>query len=405
MFDGFDLTIPLILVTPVSLAFFPGDQLASLIAFYGSYLTTLLARPLGALFWGNYADKSGRKKALVSTVIGFTAATGLTGLLPTYVQAGVLAPAGYVLLRILTGFFAGGEWASGQPLSMELMRKGRISGFVQSGYPFGYLLTAAAFTGTFALLGPSQFQVLGWRIMFLFGFIPALLAIYVRRGMPESHIWEEKSKLQTLKKQPYVDLFRNHWKKFLQALMVLTGLMYCYYAVMAFYPKYLGTYLKIPGGPFGPLIMIITAWNILGYLSAGFLAEKGRKLTLLLFSSIGLVVTLPLLLYMAANPTFTTVALAGGLIAFFVVAGWGVTPIYLAERFPTTVRASGAGFVYNGGLLVGSWALIIVPSLSPFFGGGAMGVTWSLGLNTILGLSMIVAGTLLGPETSKLNME
>lgn len=407
MFDGFDLTIPLMLgAVNINFLFFPSENLlSSLIAYYGAYLTTLLVRPLGALFWGNIADKSGRKIALTLTVIGFAAATGITGLLPTFAEIGLLAPALFVLLRILTGFFAGGEWASGQPLSMEVMRKGRISGFVQSGYPFGFLLTAVAFTGTYQFLGPTTFQAIGWRIMFLIGLVPALLALYVRRAMPESRMWERKKEQQSLRPHPYRDLFRHHWKTFLQTLTVLTGLMYCYYSVMAFFPAYFTKYLKIPGGPFGPLIIIITVWNVLGYWSSGFLAEKGRKISLLLFSSLGLLTTLPLLFYLGANPTFLTAAIVGGIVAFFAVAGWGAIPIYLAERFPTEVRASGAGFAYNGGLLVGSWAILIVPGMSGFFGGGVSGITWSLGLNTILGLALVVAGTLLGPETSKQDID
>jgi MFS family permease len=139
--DGYDLVLMLFLIPSISQLFFPSkDPTLSLLAIFGTFTVTLVMRPVGGALFGSFGDKHGRRKAMIITVSGFSTATFLTGLLPTWQIVGIFAPILLILLRFAQGLFAGGEWASGAVITMESAPKsmrGFLSGFVQSGYTFG----------------------------------------------------------------------------------------------------------------------------------------------------------------------------------------------------------------------------------------------------------------------------
>jgi len=136
--DGYDIVLMLLVISSVSPIFFPSeDPIISLLGTYASYSVTLIMRPLGAAIFGIYGDKFGRKKSMIITILGFSIATFVTGLLPTYAMVGVLAPILLILTRMIQGIFAGGEWGSGAVITMESVpkqKRGLLSGFLQSGF-------------------------------------------------------------------------------------------------------------------------------------------------------------------------------------------------------------------------------------------------------------------------------
>ena len=108
--DGYDIVLMLLVIPSVSQLFFPSaDPIFSLLAAFASYTATLIMRPLGAAIFGIYGDKFGRKKSMIITILGFSIATFVTGLLPTYTMVGIFAPALLILIRMIQGIFAGGE--------------------------------------------------------------------------------------------------------------------------------------------------------------------------------------------------------------------------------------------------------------------------------------------------------
>ena len=113
------------LVTPlISKLFFPlEDPTFALLATFAAYIITLIMRPFGRAFFGNFGDKHGRKKTMMITIIGFSVATFATGLLPTWTMVGVLAPVFFIMLRFMQGFFAGREWGSGAVITMETTKR------------------------------------------------------------------------------------------------------------------------------------------------------------------------------------------------------------------------------------------------------------------------------------------
>jgi MFS transporter, MHS family, proline/betaine transporter len=191
--DGYDLVLMLFVISSVNQLFFPSnDPTLSLLATFAIYTVALVMRPVGGAIFGNFGDKHGRKKAMIITILGFSTVTFLTGLLPTWSTAGILAPILLVILRFAQGLFAGGEWASGSVITMETAPKrmrGLLSGFVQSGYSFGFVIASLAYGLALAVFPGQSFIEVGWRIMFFTGIIPGLLALFIRLKMDESQIW------------------------------------------------------------------------------------------------------------------------------------------------------------------------------------------------------------------------
>ena len=124
--DGYDLVLMLLVIPLISILFFPAeDPIFSLLATFAAYIITLIMRPFGGAFFGNFGDKHGRKKAMIITIMGFSGATFATGLLPTWQMIGAMAPILFIGLRFMQGFFAGGEWGSGTVITMEQLQKKR----------------------------------------------------------------------------------------------------------------------------------------------------------------------------------------------------------------------------------------------------------------------------------------
>src|SRR6476660_4471361 len=147
--DGYDLVLMLFGISSLNQLFFVSNYpTLSLLATFATYIVALIMRPIGGAIFGNFGDKHGRKKAMIITIMGFSTVTFLTGLLPTWQMAGIIAPILLIILRFAQGLFAGGEWASGSVITMETAPKkmrGLLSGFVQSGYSFGFVIASLVY--------------------------------------------------------------------------------------------------------------------------------------------------------------------------------------------------------------------------------------------------------------------
>ena len=169
-------------------------------------------RPFGGAFFGNFGDKYGRKNAMIITITGFSVVTFCTGLLPTWQTVGILAPILLIIIRFLQGFFAGGEWGSGAVISMESSPKpmrGLLSGSVQSGFTFGFLLASISFQLTQFVFPDDKFIEIGWRVLFFTGILPGLLALFVRLKMNESNVWIKKVKEKKIARIPLKNVLSN----------------------------------------------------------------------------------------------------------------------------------------------------------------------------------------------------
>jgi MFS family permease len=416
--DGYDLVLMLFLIPSISQLFFPSkDPTLSLLAIFATYTVTLVMRPVGGALFGSFGDKHGRKKAMIITISGFSAATFLTGLLPTWQTVGILAPILLILLRFAQGLFAGGEWASGAVITMETAPKsmrGFLSGFIQSGYTFGFLLASIVFQIMLsAYPGNSFISEGGWRIIFYTGIIPGLIAVFVGFKMNESKLWLEKvgqkrteGSLRKRKASPLREIVggKEARKRFLLALVVMSGLMYAYYTTMGFMPTFLQKYLNIDRHEAATIMIAATISSLIGTIFAGFISQYiGRMMTLTLFASAAIILAIPTLYGLHNSTTLTQRMLYTGLLVFVASTAFGPMPAFLSERFPTAIRNSASGFAYNGGLIIGSWSpLVAIQLLSnahPQF------IPYALAINIMIGSIIILIGSRLNPDTREIDLD
>ncbi|HSB83509.1 MAG TPA: MFS transporter [Nitrosarchaeum sp.] len=401
--DGYDLVLMLLVIPLISTLFFPAeDPTFSLLATFAAYIITLIMRPFGGAFFGNFGDKHGRKKAMMITIVGFSAATFATGLLPTWQIVGIMAPILLIGLRFMQGFFAGGEWGSGAVITMETVpkeKRGILSGFLQSGFNFGFVIASVVFFGVVSTFSEKEFSEIGWRIMFFTGIIPGLVALFVRFRMNESELWLKKQIQKKTEKSPLKKLLssKDGRRKFIFSLILMTGLMYAYYTSIGFYPTFLQKYVEIEKSQVSLLMIIGTTTSLFGQIFTGYLSQRiGRKKTITIFAIAAIAVAVPTF-YGLYNTELIYERVAYTIILIIVATtGFGPIPAFLSERFPTEIRNSASGLIYNGGLIFGSWApLIAVTMISK----GTEWIPILLGVNVIIGSIIILIGAKINPET------
>src|SRR5262245_64071673 len=186
--------------------------MTGVMASYSTYAVGFIARPIGGIVCGHFGDRIGRKSMLIFTLSLMGVATALIGLLPTYDQAGVWAPALLVALRVAQGFAVGGELGGAVLIAVEHSPKGRrgfYGSWPQVGVPAGLLLS----TGVFALISKlpkdSQFSW-GWRVAFLLSFLMVGVGLYIRLAMTEPPAFAEVKQTGYESKMHIVDAFRKH---------------------------------------------------------------------------------------------------------------------------------------------------------------------------------------------------
>ncbi len=296
---------------------------------------TLAMRPLGALVFGLLADKFGRRPILMIDILLFSILELASAFAPTLLVL--------IVLRAAFGFAMGGEWGIGASLVMESIpakSRGIVSGILQEGYAFGYLLAAV----TYGLL----FDHIGWRGMFMVGVIPALLVMYIRQSVEESPVWKG------LRERPKVSLWqsvRHNWKLFLYVVLLMTAFNFFSHGTQDLYPTFLQAQHHFSTTTVSMLAIVANLGAIAGGIFFGSMSERiGRRTAIVLAALFGLLM-IPLW-SMASGP----IVLAIG--AFFmqvsVQGAWGVIPAHLNELSPNEVRGTFPGFAYQLGNFIAS---------------------------------------------------
>ena len=404
--DGYDIVLMLLVIPSISQLFFPSqDPVFSILATFASYTVTLIMRPLGSAIFGIYGDKFGRKKSMVITILGFSIATFAVGLLPTYAVVGVLAPILLIMVRLIQGIFAGGEWGSGAVLTIESIpkqKRGLLSGFLQSGFSFGFLLAAISFQIITIIFPGHLFEEFGWRILFFTGIIPGFVALFVRISMNESPLWIKKNKEHDLEKTPLRSIvFGIHRKEFLLCAAIMTGLVYMYHGSISILPTYLEQFGNFQKEQIALVMIYATASSWVGMIFTGWLSQKiGRKKSMLIFVFASVLVSIPLASAILDNVYGLVLYVI--VFAFVISTASGPIPAYFSERFPTQIRNSAAGFSYNAGLIFGSWSPLVALYLMSSVPKQMIPV--ALGINIIIGAIILIIPTLLSRETRDVDL-
>ncbi|HLI46981.1 MAG TPA: MFS transporter, partial [Geobacterales bacterium] len=366
MVDVYDLTLLLFVTNIIASAFFPsGNPLISLLSVFASYALSLLARPLGGIIFGHVADRVGRRITMLITLLGLGIFSALSGALPTYAEIGLLAPALFVLLRLLVGIFVGGEVSGSHLIAVEASdnrRRGLTSGILQSGYYWGYALAAVTFLAMASYFG-QNFSTYGWRYAFYLSIVVSIVGLVLRLAVGESQLFDEVKKEGKILRVPISGLFKNYLGETLVALLVMSGIYWVAYATLGYLPTYLRSLKYNVNFIFSALAIAGVIGAIMTILGGIFSDYLTRKRSFLVYSLIGILLSIPAIQLLYTN-NFLSVAIAAGLITGFIGLSGGVMLAYLSELFATNVRASAIGFIWNMANIGSTVGLLLAPIVS-----------------------------------------
>lgn len=323
-----------------------------------AFLTTatLLMRPVGALLFGLWADRVGRRVPLIADVLFYSIVGFACAFAPNLTVL--------VVLRFLYGIGMGGEWGLGAALAMEKIpveRRGFFSGLLQEGYSFGYLLAAAAY-----LLLHQGFD-LSWRWLFGLSILPALVSLLIRSRVEESQVWAQSREAMRVTRTRFRDIFLDGAivRRFVYLIVLMTAFNWMSHGTQDVYP----TFLKATdqgGAGLGEttaliIAMIYNVGAIIGGLVFGTLSQRfGRRYTIAFCAILGLPVV-PLFAY---SHTAGFLCLGSFLMQVCVQGAWGVIPAHLTELSPDAIRGFYPGVTYQLGNLLAALNLPIQEHLA-----------------------------------------
>ena len=324
--DAFDFFILVMVISAVA-----KDFHVTVPAIAAALMGSLMTRPIGAILFGIMADRYGRRLPLMLNVIFYATISFLSGLAPTYRF--------FVILRLLFGIGMGGEWGVGASLTMEsvpVKLRGFLSGILQGGYTFGFLLAALAYY--------TIFPHWGWRMMFFVGGAPALLALFVRYKVKETEAWHQSR----TDWKSYRKAIAANWKRFLYMLLLLMFMNSMSHGTQDMFPTYLTRQLHYAPRAVAMITMLATLGNLCGALTGGRLSDKwGRRRMMMTAVALALLL-IPLWMW---APNIPTIVVGAFLMQFMVTGAWGVIPAHINELSPPQLRGFFPGFVYQMGVL------------------------------------------------------
>jgi MFS transporter, MHS family, shikimate and dehydroshikimate transport protein len=355
--------------------FFPHvSSTAGTLASFATYAAGFGARPVGAVVSGHLGDRLGRKAVLVAALLSMGLVTTAIGLLPTYAQAGLLAPALLAALRVLQGVAVGAEWGGAAVLSVEHAppgRRGLFGSFTQIGSPAGMLLATSVFFLVRRATGPIAFLGFGWRIPFLFSVFLVAVGLFVRLRLSDAEVFDCLRRCGEVARLPVLEVLRTESR----SVLITTGLRLSQIALFVLLTTYSLTYLQDSfgkGNNVGLIAVLIS--SALGLVSTpgwALLSDRVGRRPPYLFGALAGVGALALFFVAAGSGSVIAVVLA---IVFGINvvhdAMYGPQAAWFAELFDTRVRYSGSSLGYQiGAVLSGGFAPLIAASLLVIGGG------------------------------------
>jgi MFS transporter, SHS family, lactate transporter len=364
--DAFDFFLLVFAVKAIAAQFNAGVAEVTV-----AILLTLAMRPLGALVFGRLADRFGRKPVLMIDVLLYSGFALASAFAPSL---GVL-----LVLRALFGFAMGGEWGIGASLALESVpaaSRGTVSGLLQVGYPFGYLLAAITY---YAL-----FDLVGWRGMFAAGVLPALLVLYMRASVKESPAW--RALRQAAAPAGMLASLRGHWRLFAYVVSLMTAFNFFSHGTQDLYPTFLQLQHGLSAHAVGAIAVVYNLGAILGGLTFGAWSEHIGRRRAIVIAALFALLAIPLWAY-AAHPVL--LACGAFLMQFLVQGAWGVVPAHLNELSPPALRGTFPGFAYQLGNLLAAVNATLQAHLALTHGGN-----YSFALALVAGASAIAVAML-----------
>jgi len=349
MLDAFDIMLYSMvlssLMPALGMSATTAGQLASL---------TLIASAAGGLIFGIVADRFGRTRALMASILIYSVFTAACGLAQNVLQLAIF--------RVLLGIGMGGEWASGAALVSETWpaeHRGKALGFMQSAWAIGFAAAAAVN----ALVLP----IWGWRAVFFVGILPAFFTIWIRRRVDEPEIWRAAHRTPAASRVGLADIFRGSLLRLTLAVTFMNACtMFAWWGFNLWLPAYLS--LPVAGGGIGlsvqamsMLVFVMQIGMWFGYVTFGFVSDAiGRRRTYVTYL---LAAAVLILAYTGTTNAWVLLAL-GPVVAFFATGYFSGFGAVTAEIYPTGIRATAQGLTYNIGRIASAVAPFAVGSLS-----------------------------------------
>ena len=384
--DAFDVMLYSLVIAHVMAAFGITKATAG---WLGTF--TLFASGIGGVLFGYIADRIGRTKALMLSILTYSLCSVGSGLAPTIP---VLA-----FFRFVLGLGMGGEWNTGATLVAETWPthlRAKAIAIVQSSWAWGYA-AAALVAGT--ILSATQ----NWRLVFLVGVVPALVTLWIRTSVPESEMWRQHKQALREEKAPFSEIFSGALRKNTVFLFLLNFFgLFGWWGLFTWIPPYLALPIAKGGRGFSmmqttSLLLVLNLVGMFpGYLSFGWIADKlGRKKSFMLFLFLAAVLV-PI--YAAARSQWLIMIL-GAVVAFFGTGFFSGSGLIGSELFPTRVRARALGFTYNGARTLSSLAPFTIGRLAQ-----AKDLSWAFSFCAIAFFLAALMATQL-PETKGKQLE
>jgi metabolite-proton symporter len=401
--------------------FFPkGESTTALLASLATFGLAFVARPVGSVLFGHFGDRVGRKATLVASLLLMGIATFVIGLLPTYSQVGLVAPALLATMRFSQGLALGGEWSGAALLATETAKPGKrgwAAMWPQLGAPFGFLLANGLFVLLLMWLGHSNvkpdlngaFLTWGWRIPFLLSAVMVAIGLYVRLRIVETPVFTRAVARGEKVKTPLAEVFRTSWRHLIIGTFVMLATYTIFYIVTTWALSY-GTGKRPPDGKglgfayvdFLQLQLIAVLFFAATLPLSGLVSDRfGRRRSLL-------VVTVGIMAYSALfGPMLASGTTSHATMLLFLVIGmtlmgftFGPMSAVLPELFPTNVRYTGSGISYNIASILGA---AVAPFIATWLA-TSYGVGW-VGLYLFIAASLSLIAILVMRETKDASLD
>lgn len=379
--------------------FFPNDDPAlALMQTFAVFALSFLLRPIGAIFWGSMGDKKGRKWALSTSIFLMTGATFCIGLLPGYLTIGLAAPIMLLLLRMVQGFSASGEYAGAATFLAEYAPKdnrGVYCSLVPASTAVGLLVGSTFATIMYSVLPTEAVNDWGWRIPFLLAGPLGLIAHYIRTKLEDSPTYQEMQKAIDKtddSNHPIRDLFRHHSKELFISFGACVLNAVGFYVVLTYLPVYLETAVGMDPSQSSLITTISLIVYVAFIFGSGHLSDKfGRKKMLIIACVSFIVLTVPA--FMLLNTADFFIVLAVELVLCLALTiNDGTLSSYLTETFPTAVRYTGFALSFNmANAIFGGSASFISTALIAATGSNLAPAWYMVGVSCLALVAMILS--------------
>ena len=344
--EWFDYASYSYFATTIALVFFPSDNhTVAMLQTFGVFALSFVLRPIGALFWGNLGDKKGRKDALAISIMFMSGASFLIGCLPSYAAIGIFAPVLLLLLRMVQGFSASGEYAGAATFLGEYAptsKRGIYCSLIPASTAIGLLAGSTLATVMTASLSSDALTSWGWRIPFLMAGPLGLIVHFIRTKLADSPVYasmtealddKQQSVSSTKRVSPLRELFQNHFKAMIISFGACMLNAVGFYTVLTYLPTYLSDTVGMAAAQSSTITTICLVLYVALVFGMGHISDMfGRKKVLIMVLN---------------TAQFWPVLIVELAMCATLTANDGTLSSYLTETFSTSVRFTGFAFSFN----------------------------------------------------------